>query len=329
MSNVDRQVNHARRRLTMNVFVHRLSLGLLIAAGLWALTIVVVRLFALGLPLWHGAWVAGLVALAAGLVATMLARPSPLHAAVELDAAAGLKERLSTALAVRGQGDPFVRAAVGDAERTAGRVHVPSHIRYRAPELWPWSMATVLAALLLAAFMPTFDLFADDPDAQDLVPRAVVEAEQQAIKQEFEQRLSRIKELSKDNPGLEDLVKDLKPLKMPDQPTITPEDIRREAVKRIDDVQDKLQRELEARDEDLLKQMRRMLNQLDPEPGDDPGSKLSQALASGNIDGAKRSLQELMQELNDAAKSTDDPQQHTNWSGWRSSSAGSRSSLPS
>ena len=79
MSTLDRQVNHARRRLTNNVLFHWLSLGVLLAAGVWALTILVVRLLALDVPLGYGVWAtAGLAALIAA-IATGLARPSALR----------------------------------------------------------------------------------------------------------------------------------------------------------------------------------------------------------------------------------------------------------
>ena len=138
-----------------------------LARGSGFLTILVVRAFAWGVPLGHGAWIAALLALAVALIGTTLGRPSPLRAAVALDAAAGLKERLSTALAVQESRDPFARAAVQDAEKIAARVHVPSHIRRRAPDLWPWSTAVTAAALLLFWLLPPLNLFAHEQPEGD------------------------------------------------------------------------------------------------------------------------------------------------------------------
>ncbi len=308
MSSLDRQINHARRRLTQNVLFQRLSFGILLVAGLWALTIVVARLFALNVPLWHGAWVAALIAAFIAAIGTSLARPSALRAAVVLDSAAGLKERLSTALVLHQSADPFARAAVRDAERSAGRIHVPSHIRYRPPTLWPWSAALVLVALILVQFMPTVDLLAGEPEPELAVPAAEVAAERQAIERAFDERLNKLKELAEENPDLKNLMEDLQPLDMPDTPGVTPEDIRREAVKRIDDVRDKLKEQLDAANREQMMGLKRMLNKLEPQPGNDPGSKLSQALASGDFKAAQEALQDLVKQIEEAAKNADDPE---------------------
>jgi len=308
MSYLDRQIHHARRRLTHNVFFHRFSLGLLVTGGLWALTILVVRLLALGVPLVYAGYAAALLALLVGLVGTLLARPSPLHAAVTLDAAAGLKERLSTAWLIRRDGDPFARAAVQDAEKAAGSVHVPAHIPRHLPPLWPWSAATVVSALLLAWFMPTVDLLAAQRKPETVVPRAQVEAEQLAIKTEFEQKLNKLKELSKDNPELDKLLDDVQVPEMPEGPNVTPDDVRRKAVQRIDDVREKLQRELEQGGDEALKEARRAFNKLN-EPGEKPaGDKLSQTLATGDFSGAKQALEDIAKDIEDAAKHTDSPE---------------------
>lgn len=308
MSLLDQQIGRARRRLTNNVFMERLSFGVLVAAGLWVLAILVVRLFALEIPLGHGAWAAAILATLVAVVGTSLARPTALRAAVALDAAAGLKERLSTALLVRRMADPFARAAVADAEKTAGRVHVPSHIRHQAPSLWPWSAATVLAGLILFQFMPTVDLLRAADKSGTEVDRAAIEAEHEAIKTELDARLNKIKELSQENPSLKDIAEDIQPFDMPDTPGVTQEDLRRAAVKRIDDVKDKLERELETAQTSPLKDTKRLLNKLEPQSGEKAAAKLSQSLAAGDTEGAKQALKNLQKEIEEAAKKTDDPE---------------------
>ena len=308
MSMLDQQVGRARRRLSNNVFLQWLSVGVLLAGGLWTLAILVVRLFALPVPLVYGAWVAAVVAALFALIWTGVTRPSALHAAVTLDAAAGLKERLSTALLVRGLADPFARAAVNDAEKAASRLHVPAHIRHRPPALWPWSTAVVLVALILLWFMPTVDLLAKGSESESRVPRAVVEAEQRTIKAEFDERLNQLKELARENPDLKGVTEDLQPLELPDTPGMTPEDVRREAVKRIDAVSDKLQRELGATSENPLSEMKRRLGQLQPQGGDKSTAKLSEALAAGDLEGAKQALQSLAEQVQEAAQSASDPE---------------------
>jgi DNA-binding transcriptional regulator/RsmH inhibitor MraZ len=308
MSMLDKQVGYARRRLTSNILLQRLSLGVLLAGAGWTLAIIVVRLFALPVALGYGAGVAAGAALLFALVGTGLSRPSPLRAAMALDSAAGLKERLSTALALRGAPDPFVVAAVADAEKTAGRVHVPAHIRHRAPAVWPWSAAMVVVPLILLRFMPAVDLLAGQRESGPTVPRAVVAAEHQTIKIELDEKLNELKELAKENPDLRDLTEDLQPLDMPDTPGVTPEDVRRNAVKRIDAVAEKLERQLQAAGENPVTEMKRRLGKLEAEGGDQAAAELSRALATGDFQGARQVLDKMSAQIREAADQADDPE---------------------
>jgi chemotaxis protein histidine kinase CheA len=309
MTFLDRQVSQARRRLTGNVLLHDLSLALLFAAGVWALLIVVVRALGLAVPIGLAGGIAAGAAVVAGVAATVLRRPTVLQAALALDAAAGLKERLSTALLVQREADPFARAAVQDAEKKAASVHVPAHIRYSAPGLWPWSAATVLAALLLGLFMPTLNLLArNKPEEQPTATREQVQAEQQAIKAELEQKLAKVKELAQENPKLQNLANELKPLELPDTEPTTPDDVRRNAVQQIDNVREKLERELEQAEDSGLKQAQRMFQQLN-EPGSQKANdKLSQSLASGDFEAAKQALKDMAEDIAEAAQKADDPE---------------------
>jgi len=238
------------------------------------------------------------------LVGTYLARISALRAAVAIDEAAGLKERLSTALTCRRDTDPYAQAAVHDAEQTATRVHVPSHLRLRSPALWPWSLATVLVAVILYAFLPVIDILAEQEQAgPEQVEATAVEREQVTVT--FNEQQERLKELAERNPELKDLVKDLEPLSLPDEPTATPEDIRREAVKKLDNVAEKLSQEKESRQLDALKRINRLMAQLDKPAGDDPASELSKALAQGDMQRAQQALSELKKKLEEAAKGGD------------------------
>lgn len=308
MSTIEQQVRRARRRLSRNLLFHRLCLGFTITAAAWALLVIIVRLFALNVPVWTGGGIAIVAGLLIGVVGMLIARPSVLQAAIALDEAAGLRERLSTALAMQNRPDPFVRATVKDAENTASRVHVPSHIRHQAPPLLPYSTATVVAALILAWFMPVVDLLADNAADQNTVPRAQVEAEHKIIQAEFEKRISRIEELSRDNADLGNLTEDLEPLEMPDQPTVTPDDVRREAAKRIDDVRDKLNQQLEQTESSGLNETKRMFQQLNRPGNLEASDQLAKSLASGDFQGAKDALQKLADDIAEAAKNAETPE---------------------
>jgi hypothetical protein len=297
MSTLERQVARARRRLNGNLFLERLCSGVLAAAGLWTLTLLVERAFVLGIPINATIWAAGLLALGFALVATRLARVDTLRAAVAVDAALALKERISTALVLVRDPDPFARAAVADAEQRAGQVHVPAHLPYRAPGLWPWSIAAVAAAALVGFFMPELNLLAasDEPGREQARRDAL--AERSAIQEDLEARLGRIREMATANPDLAALAQDLQPLEMPDEPTVTPEDVRREATQRIDKVMDKLVEQRDAAGRDALDETKRLLSRLSPQSGQDMAAQLGQALSAGDFQGARQALEKLQQEL--------------------------------
>jgi colicin import membrane protein len=297
MSMLERQVARARRRLNGNLFLERLCTGVLAAAGLWTLTLLVERAFVLGIPINATIWAAGLLALGFALVATRLARVDTLRAAVAVDAALALKERISTALVLVRDPDPFARAAVADAEQRAGQVHVPAHLPYRAPGLWPWSIAAVVAAALVGFFMPELNLLAasDEPGREQARRDALVE--RSAIQEDLEAKLGRIREMATANPDLAALAEDLQPLEMPDEPTVTPEDVRREATQRIDKVMDKLVEQRDAAGRDALDETKRLLARLSPQSGQDLAAQLGQALAAGDFQGARQALEKLQQEL--------------------------------
>jgi hypothetical protein len=306
MSNVERQVREAHRRLNVNVLLAHAALGLLAGAGVWALTVSLERVFALGLP---DSWSFGASLCVAGvvcLVGSHLRRVSRLQAAVAIDHAAGLKERLSTALVVARSRDPFAEATVHDAERAATGVLVAAHLPYRLPAFWPWSLAAALSALAVYLFMPELDLLAGQKEEEQRQDQAQATAEARAVTAEVNQQLAEVRKLAEENPKLADLTQQLAPLEIPERATMTPEDVRREALKRIDSVKDQLEREASSDKLSALKELQRQLARLEPRKGEDPASQLSQALASGDLEAAKQALEELQKKLEELARS-DDP----------------------
>jgi hypothetical protein len=304
MSMLDQQVRHTRFRLTMNVVLRHAALGVLVAAIAWLVVILVEKAFVLGIPLWPsaaGAAGVGLIVAAAGVYQARIDR---LAAALVLDQAAGLKERVSSALTCRGSSDPFAQATIHDAEQTAGGVHVPSHVRYRAPELWPWSLATVVVALIFFRFMPPLNLFAGEEPRDEEALAAAIE-ERQSVEVALQAQMQKVKQRLEDKPALAELQGEIEKLELPNEPTKTPEDVRREAVKKIEKVADKWKQRLEADEMKSLDQLKRELAKLETPEGDDPGSKLTQALASGDMEAAKKAMADLKKMLEEAAESGD------------------------
>ena len=309
MTLLERQVGLARRRLTTNVLMHHAARGVLIGACLWILAVRVDRELMWGLRTEYIILAGALVAVAFTAIGTLASRVAALHAAVVIDKAAGLKERVSSALAVQRESDAFAQAVVRDANKIAGRIHVPSHVPYRAPARWPYAACAIAAAIILS-FVPGTNLLAADDNAERVAQRDMAKEEREGINRDFEEHVNKLKQLAENNPALADLAKDLKPLDMPDSPSVKPEDIRRDALKKLDKVTDRLAQEKDNPAVDALKDTKRILSQLEPERGENPAAELSKSLASGDFKGAKKALESLQEELKEAAaKGDQDAQQ--------------------
>lgn len=304
MSALIQQIERARRRLLANALFERATIGVLVGGAALALAVLVDRAFGFGMPQLWGLAGAGALALGFTIVATVLARPTRLRAAIAIDAAAGLKERLSTALVCGPGSDEFAQAALRDAEKTAAKIHVPTHLPLRAPGLWPWSLATTAAAALLVLFMPTLNLFARDR-AQAGGEDAAVLKERESVTAAVNQQLNRIRQMAQENKQLEGLASDLKPLELADRPLKTPDDVRREAVKQIDRVTQKLEQKKAEQNAEAQRELKRMLAGLKPQDARQPQSELSKALAQGNFEAAKQALDEMKKDLADAARKGD------------------------
>ena len=121
----------------------------------------------------------------------------------------------------------------------------------------------------------------------------------------LQDQIARVRQRLQDKPELAGLQDGLDKLELPDEPTKTPEDVRREAVKRIEKVADKLRQQLENDALESLDELKKELEKLETPEGDDPGSKLAQALASGDMEAARKAMSDLKKMLEEAAQSGD------------------------
>lgn len=306
MTQIDRQVRQAHTRITLNILFEQLAVGLLIGAAVFGMLLLVDRIFAFTVPFQIIAYAPLALFIGVSVIGALLRKESRLTAAVALDQAAGLKERISTAVALAGSPDPFVRAAIADANQAAGGVRVGAAIPLRLPKLLPWSISSALAAALLFWLMPELNLFAatqkEDTDEQAL--QAKVEAKN--VNVAVQAKINEIEERSKHDPMLKDLVEDLKPLALPENATKTPDDVRREAVKRIDNVAEKLAEKKDAVNPEALNELKRQLSQLEQPKPDSSTSKLTEALSKGDMNEAAKAASEIKKQIEDAAQKGDE-----------------------
>lgn len=307
MTIIRRQVGTARQRIMANVLFAQLAFGLLVGAGVWAAATILQRLLLHGLPELLPVWLAAATASIVTLVGLYVRRIDAMAAAITIDGLASLRERLSTALAVEGSRDPFAQAAIVDAQKAAGGLRVADHLRYRAPELWPWSLAAMLSAALLFAFLPQVRLFASEQQEDPAQARAAVK-ESTDVTAKVNEQLDKVRKLTADNPKLANLAGKIEPLQMPEKASAKPDDVRREALKKIDSIRDQIEKQADVEKLDALKALEKELAKLKSEKGDSPSDKLSQALAGGDMKAAEKAVADLKKQIDEAAAKPQSPE---------------------
>lgn len=309
MSIIESQVRRARRRLTLNGLIERLAWLITGGACAWSLVLLIDRALSAGLPVSMIAAGVGSACAAGAVTWAWLRRATPLAAAVLLDAAANTKERVSSVVAVDRRllsSDPFAGAMLRDAERVAGGVDVSRAVPFRAPSAWPWSLASVLTAVLLFVLMPNLNLFAKSPEPEpDAAPSATRQADARRVSVAVNQQVEKAKKLAEENPALAGMADGLAPLELPEKGAARPDDVARDAVKVLDRLAEKLEQHRNDRKFTGMEQARAQLPQLErPAPGD-PAAKLTEALRGGDMQKAREELKAMQEQIAEAARKAD------------------------
>jgi hypothetical protein len=302
MSGIESQIRQAQKRLWFNRWLRQWGWSLLCATAAWTLIWIVDRLFALKLPM---GW-AALAGLGASLLVAsiwlIVTREPIATAAVALDVAAQLRERISSSLYARNQaGDPFAEAVVADAERAAAGL--------RAGRLFPvrWSgslslSAAVLLVALLSLLLPEFDILGKKEALGKESARLDRMKQAQAV---LAQPVSTLQQIAERNPDLE-MGKDVKDLQdaLKRQQNADPEVLRRETVKKIDRLQDALKQKADSDRYKALAETKKRLQQAGQlsDPKTELG-KLMENLSAGDFNEAQKSIKELQEKLAKRAKS--------------------------
>jgi len=298
MTEIQRQVRTAQFRLWANGFLGWTCWCLTAAAGAMAAVVTFDRLYGLGWPL---GWIApGLATagVAAALIGSYLRRADAPGAAAALDQAAGLRERISTGLyceqAAAVQGDEFAHAVVADAQRVGHSLSVRQHLRLRLPFAGVYAvLAAIVPALLL--LLPS-GLLVEDPlknsngESEDVTRAKVV----------VQRRLEEVKKLSQVNPALKELSQDLEKLDQPPEGKLdTPQQVRNEAIKKIDRMADSLREQRQDEKFGQVDQLQKMLRTIQPPSGENRTAvdKLTKALASGDLKAASEQIKAAQEEL--------------------------------
>jgi hypothetical protein len=293
MTQLDKHVQTAFRRLWMNRWFHIAATCLTAAFGVFGVLVLVQRLFELALPVWIIGAGLVVVAMIGSLFWAQATKPTTDFAAAEVDRAAGLSERLSSGLYCRASDDPFARAVVEDADRIARSIRVQEHIRLVAPRSLSWTACSMVLASL--AFLVTPGLFqSNEAEAADENSEAIEQAHVAVKKQ-----LDSLKQFADITPEVEDFSKDLEKLQQDGGGKLRrAEDIRHEAIKKIDRLEDALKEKRKSETYKAVPELKKMLRGLKiPEPTDPTISKITQSLAKGDFKTAKEEVEKLKEQL--------------------------------
>ncbi len=285
----------AARRLEASIMLAKAHTVGIVLAAVGLSLIIADRLPATPFVPWQ--WVFPTMLVVGGIAAFAMwlrSRPSEHHVALLVDERLDLREKISTALHVGNRDDAFARAAVEDAVAVATdpKSHERARRRFNVtpPTNW-WIAPMLIAVAVLISFIEPMDVFArEQPESQEVIQaRHEVSETLDAVMREIESQPQLSGELA-------DLLGDLGDLS-PDRDTLkSPDDIRRDAIKRVTDLNERLEeivsgergKTMDAIDQ-AMKQMR--------VPEDGPAKELAEAMAQGDFQAASEALKELIEKV--------------------------------
>jgi hypothetical protein len=244
--------------------------------------------------------VAGAIVLAAIVLALFRPGRDPVSVAVAIDQRLGLKERFATAVEVAQRDDPFAVAALADAAKTAQAPGMARRVRraFRPgpPTGW-WLTPLVIVVLVVTwVFVPQGNLFAVETEDSAALRTATERSddELEAIIEAIEENPMLAEEMAE---LLAEMRGDLDGLDPNEQPR-SPKDIRREAIRKASQMQERLEEMLSGDEAAMDNALRANLEGLKaPDGGDPDAESLAKALEKGDFSAAKAALERLARKI--------------------------------
>ncbi len=289
----DNVLRRVRVQCGLNVALEYLALALCAAAGVVLLAAGVHKVFAVGT--FHFLLIPAVVVLAAAAAAVLWwrRRMGALEAAVLVDQRLGLREKVSTSLALAESDDPFAKAACRQAREQAAGLDVKGKFPVRLSRQWYFTAGAWVAAVAVVCFVPQMDLLghgakvAEKTDQQKQLEAAQVEVKK--IEEKLKVTVNPLgdKELTAELANLDKAAELAKP-----------EEIRRESIKTLGDLAEKVQTP------ETVKQSQAMANLKDSLKGLKGSPKgltneLNKNIAKGDFKKAAEALRQIEKEIKD------------------------------
>ena len=300
MKEINKAVSIAQRRLAVGQFFSILTWAAFISLLVAAVGVAIPKIWHLGFlesqnhkDAWLYSWILGAIVIGFVVTAVVTYRrlSSRLLVASEVDHRFGLKERVSSALAI----DPEVaqgqvgQALIEDAKRRVETIEVAEkfELRPRWSGLLPLIPLAIIGMLL---FLPDAQLSANTADAKDKLDKEKVKLKVEAFKKKIEQARKQI-----ESKGLADASEDVKAIaKKIDNLKSNDFKNRKQALVKINDIK----KEIEDRQKSIgdSKRFRENLNKL-KDTGKGVAKKIGNALADGKFEDAEKAIEELAKKL--------------------------------
>lgn len=304
LQQIDAKLAAARRRQMVQLWLNAVPTCLalmLLAATAWYLAAPWLALVK------FDPWLAAGAALALsqmGSVAWSLwRRPSRAAAALAVDHAFNLRERITTIVSLRAdqRDTPAGHALLAETRKHVEKLDVPERFPLQLPRRQAAAplgglLAMILASLFALGPRPTSVAQAEKEEVKQQLPPFNLEA----LKKENEERKQRLKDL--DSEQLAELAQEFdKLLSQADKPMDQKElQLKVQELTKLNEQLKKRQEEL-AKNVDMKRQLKNDPSLKNPEEG--PAKAMQQALSQGDMKKAEEELQKLMEKIkNDALK---------------------------
>lgn len=307
MNEIRTLLREAARRLEASVFFAKAHVVAVVVASIVLALMVADRMFAAAFVPW--VWLVPVllvIALAAAVAMWARSRPNELHVALLVDERLDLREKLSTALHVADRDDAFARAAVEDAVAVARdpRNHERTRRQFRvtSPNGW-WVSPSLMAMAVLISLLDPLDLFArETPEAPEVTAaRHEVREALDAVMQQIQEQPQLMNELSDILGDLGDAGNDKDAFKSPEQ-------VRREAIKRVTNLNERLQDILSGEQGKTMEAIEQSMKQMRT-PQEGPAKELAEAMAAGDFQAAQQALQDLIEKVESGEMSPEQQEQ--------------------
>jgi hypothetical protein len=307
---IDAKLAAARRRQMLQLWLDALPTCLallLLAATAWYLAAPWLAL--LKLDPWLTAGSALALSLVASIAWSLWRRPSRAAAALAVDRAFNLRERITTIVSLRPdqRSSPAGHALLAETRKHVEALNVPERFPIHLPRREIAAPLGGLLAMILASFFalgprPATPVVPPKEEVKQQLPPFNLEA----LRKENEERKQRLKDL--DSEQLAELAQEFdKLLSQADKPMDQKElQLKIQELTRLNEQLKKRQEEL-AKSVDMKRQLRNDPALKNPEEG--PAKALQQALSQGDMKKAEEELKKLMEKLQKDALKPEEKEQ--------------------